>query len=44
MAVDNPRFSEEVRGNAFVMQPFTQGYSRLRAQLSQAFVALAAMV
>ena len=44
MAVDDPRFREEVRGNAFVMQPFTQGYSRLRAQLSQAFVALAAMV
>ena len=44
MAVDDPRFRDEVRGNAFVMQPFTQGYSRLRAQLSQAFVALAAMV
>jgi len=44
MAVDDPGFREDVRGNAFVMQPFTQGYSRLRAQLSQAFVALAAMV
>ena len=44
IAVDDPRFRSEVRGNVFVMQPFTQGYSRLRAQLSQAFVALTAMV
>jgi predicted permease len=43
-AVEDPKFREEVRGTALVMQPFTQGFSRLRAQLSDAFIALTAMV
>ena len=43
-AVEDPKFREEIRGNALVMQPFTEGFSRLRAQLSDAFIALTAMV
>ena len=43
-AIDEPRFRDEVRSNSLVMQSFEQGFSRLRAQLSDAFVALTVMV
>jgi predicted permease len=43
-AVHDRKFAEELRANALVMQSFTQGFSRLRAQLSDAFIALTAMV
>jgi len=42
--VHDPKFREDVRSNALVMQSLTQGFSRLRAQLSEAFIALTAMV
>jgi len=42
--VDDPKFREDIRGNALVMKSLTQGFSRLRAQLSDAFIALTAMV
>jgi predicted permease len=43
-AVEDPKFRSDIRGNVLVMQSFTHGYSRLRAQLSEAFIALTAMV
>jgi predicted permease len=43
-AVHDPQFREEIRANVLVMESLTQGFSRLRDQLSDAFVALTAMV
>jgi predicted permease len=43
-AIDEPRSRDEVRSNSLVVQSFEQGFSRLRAQLSDAFVALTVMV
>jgi predicted permease len=43
-AVDDARFRSEVRLNTLVVESFEHGYSRLRAQLSEAFIALTIMV
>jgi predicted permease len=43
-AVHDPQFREEVRGNVLIMESLRQGFSRLRTQLSDAFIALTAMV
>ena len=43
-AVDDPKFRADIRSNVLEMPSLTQGFSRLRAQLSQAFIALTAMV
>ena len=43
-AIDDGRARSEILSNALVVQSFTQGFSRLRAQLSQAFIALTVMV
>ena len=44
IAVDDPKFRADIRSNVLEMPSLTQGFSRLRAQLSQAFIALTAMV
>ena len=43
-AVDDPKFRADIRSNVLEMPSLTLGFSRLRAQLSQAFIALTAMV
>jgi predicted permease len=43
-AIDDSRSRADILSNALVVQSFTQGFSRLRAQLSQAFIALTVMV
>ena len=43
-AVDDPKFRADIRSNVLEMPSLTQGFSRLRVQLSQAFIALTAMV
>ena len=43
-AVDDTQVTAEILSSALVVQSFTQGFSRLRAQLSQAFIALTVMV
>ncbi len=43
-AIDDTRSRTEILSSALVVQSFTQGFSRLRAQLSEAFIALTVMV
>jgi len=43
-AIDDSRSKKEILSNALVVQSFTQGFSRFRSQLSQAFIALTVMV
>jgi predicted permease len=43
-AMDDGRARAEILSNALVVQPLSHGFSRLRAQLSTAFIALTAMV
>ena len=43
-AIDEPRIRTELISNTLVVQSLEQGFSRLRTQLSDAFIALSAMV
>jgi predicted permease len=43
-AIDDSRSKAETLSNTLVVQSFTQGFSRFRSQLSQAFIALTVMV
>jgi predicted permease len=43
-AIDDSRVRSEILSNALVVQSFTRGFSRMRAQLSQPFIALTVMV